>query len=416
MTSHQPAATAANDDDKWTEPRETNDMDEAPTPSASGPDDPITPSYGNDLPIRSSRVESLSDQARLEARRESNASGGSGSAHESGSGSPGVTPGATMITGTSSPSAEPTRRMERSGSNATSGLGQKLGDLSINADDEDVQIAIAALGSMRDDTRVSSSSTRSQSDQQQRRQSEDASREEDELDELDDNGEDREMLDDSIGDLRSGTKRHAGHRVAAAAALGNSSGSGKKRPQPTTWASSSSSAHSSTIGGGTGPPSSDESHFPAGGYGGGFGSSEAAGSAFSAGSAPPTTNVTAFTFDSSSHGAPVLRKRNVGAAATRMSSAATAATTASQAGSDSARSSTASAIVMDDDGNPIRIELDSEILAAAAEEGEDPESDAFLQRVGKIPLVRGTLRAYELGKQKSRMVKVRFFPSDVEES
>ncbi|PWN47579.1 Opi1-domain-containing protein [Violaceomyces palustris] len=51
------------------------------------------------------------------------------------------------------------------------------------------------------------------------------------------------------------------------------------------------------------------------------------------------------------------------------------------------------AVIQDENGNEVRV--DSEMLKDAD----------FLKRVSHLPIVRGTLRAYELGKQKSRMVK-----------
>lgn len=36
---------------------------------------------------------------------------------------------------------------------------------------------------------------------------------------------------------------------------------------------------------------------------------------------------------------------------------------------------------------------------------EDMADDDFLKRVSHLPIVRGTLKAYELGKQRSRMVR-----------
>lgn len=52
------------------------------------------------------------------------------------------------------------------------------------------------------------------------------------------------------------------------------------------------------------------------------------------------------------------------------------------------------AVVQDEDGN--EVEVDKEMLRDAD----------FLKRVSHLPLVRGTLRAYEFGKQRSKIVKV----------
>ena len=51
------------------------------------------------------------------------------------------------------------------------------------------------------------------------------------------------------------------------------------------------------------------------------------------------------------------------------------------------------AVVRDEDGN--EVEVDQEMLRDAD----------FLNRVSHLPIVRGTLRAYELGKQRSKLVK-----------
>lgn len=51
------------------------------------------------------------------------------------------------------------------------------------------------------------------------------------------------------------------------------------------------------------------------------------------------------------------------------------------------------AVIQDEDGNELQV--DSELMNDAD----------FLQRVSHLPIVRGTLRAYELGKQKSKVVK-----------
>lgn len=51
------------------------------------------------------------------------------------------------------------------------------------------------------------------------------------------------------------------------------------------------------------------------------------------------------------------------------------------------------AIVHDEYGNEMRVDL------------EDMADDDFLKRVSHLPIVRGTLKAYELGKQRSRMVR-----------
>jgi hypothetical protein len=51
------------------------------------------------------------------------------------------------------------------------------------------------------------------------------------------------------------------------------------------------------------------------------------------------------------------------------------------------------AIVHDEDGNEMRVDR------------EDMADDDFLKKVSHLPIVRGTLKAYELGKQSSRVVK-----------
>ncbi|UZJ52716.1 hypothetical protein CBS101457_002036 [Exobasidium rhododendri] len=51
------------------------------------------------------------------------------------------------------------------------------------------------------------------------------------------------------------------------------------------------------------------------------------------------------------------------------------------------------AIVHDENGNEVRVDW------------EDMADDDFFKRVSHLPIVRGTLKAYELGKQKSRVVK-----------
>lgn len=51
------------------------------------------------------------------------------------------------------------------------------------------------------------------------------------------------------------------------------------------------------------------------------------------------------------------------------------------------------AIVHDENGNEMRVDW------------EDMADDDFLKRVSHLPIVRGTLKAYELGKQRSRVVK-----------
>lgn len=52
------------------------------------------------------------------------------------------------------------------------------------------------------------------------------------------------------------------------------------------------------------------------------------------------------------------------------------------------------AIVRDEHGNQMRVDR------------EDMQDVDFLNRVSHLPIVRGTLRAYEMGKQRSKVVKV----------
>ncbi|KDN52312.1 Opi1-domain-containing protein [Tilletiaria anomala UBC 951] len=273
------------------------------------------------------------------------------------------------------------------------GIGRQMGQLSINEEDKDVQIAIAALGSMRQ--------SHSHSDNQRQSHKKRAVGEDEGLPDSSSSSSsvhDRPQFHHSAPvyyDAPSnvaGPSRHAALLSDTPASVPSSSLrsevlSERTAPRSSRHASPPSIDSSSggttleamsSVRGGRGGSRARSGH-DSGGGGTGTGSE----------SAHPTT---AFTIDSYARG---------GAGGKH-------STTDSQAGSDSnstttTRSSTASAIVHDDDGNPVRIELDSDVLAHV--DGDDADDDAFLQRVGKLPIVRGTLRAYELGKQKSRVVK-----------
>ena len=323
--------------------------------------------------------------------------------------------GRRSVDSASSPSADylPPRSSSSNGhgtptTTKLSGIGRKMDSLSINADDEDVQIAIAALGSMKNmDSPAHSRAT---------------------------------TYETGAGGI--GSEGEGGGSMEFDAQMDTTSSSSYPHHYQTATTAAgtdaaSSSGHSSLLHTG-GAPSSASSNSTATHYT--TQASTASGGGARAQQTQQQQQGNAYKPSLSSlHN----RKKGKGKDSTAFPAGVASSNnfpdhsddsvhSASASASASIMGSTASAIVHDEDGNPVRIELDSSDMhnlmldgdgesegdfqgadfeeRRAALEGEGDEQ-AFLQRFGRLPIVRGTLRAYELGKRKSRVVKVRGIPS-----